>query len=71
MVFLQTRFPLVDASESAERAAKIADLKREIAAGTYETPQRLEAAIDAFLDEDAQGLVRPGEDRPGRPSHPK
>jgi anti-sigma28 factor (negative regulator of flagellin synthesis) len=35
---------------SETRAARIARIRREIQAGTYETPARLEAAVDAFLD---------------------
>lgn len=34
-----------------ERRAVVARLRREIAEGTYETPGRLEAALDAFLDQ--------------------
>ncbi len=34
-----------------ERRAVVARLRREIALGTYETPARLEAALDAFLDQ--------------------
>jgi len=33
-----------------DRQARIAEIRCEIAAGTYETPARLEAAIDSFLD---------------------
>jgi anti-sigma-28 factor FlgM len=33
-----------------DREARLAEIRRQIAAGTYETPARLEAAIDAFLD---------------------
>jgi hypothetical protein len=29
---------------------KIARIRREIAAGTYETPEKLDAAFDAMLD---------------------
>jgi anti-sigma28 factor (negative regulator of flagellin synthesis) len=36
--------------ESAERAERIAAIRREIAAGTYETPEKLSAALDAFLE---------------------
>ncbi|MGE3809803.1 MAG: hypothetical protein AB7K24_34495 [Gemmataceae bacterium] len=35
--------------ESAAREAKIAELKRLITAGTYETLEKLEDAVDAFL----------------------
>ncbi len=33
-----------------DRQERIAEIRREIAAGTYETPARLEAAIDLFLE---------------------
>ena len=37
-----------------ERAARIAEIRRQIAAGEYDTPERIEAALEAFLDsEDA------------------
>ncbi|HVC96598.1 MAG TPA: hypothetical protein VND64_23130 [Pirellulales bacterium] len=32
-----------------DRQARIAEIRCEIEAGTYETPARLEAAIDSFL----------------------
>ena len=36
-------------AETAAREAKIAELKRLITAGTYETLEKLEEAVDAFL----------------------
>ena len=36
-------------SESDAREAKIAELKRLITSGTYETLEMLEEAVDAFL----------------------
>ena len=33
----------------SSRQARIAAIRREIAAGTYETPEKLEAALAAFL----------------------
>ena len=69
---------MVDASEQHLRAARVEGLKREIAAGTYETADKLEAALDAFLDDVEQGRVTPGEDGPRQsrgqsdsPNHPK
>jgi negative regulator of flagellin synthesis FlgM len=35
----------------AIREAKVAAIKADIAAGTYETPEKLEAALDRLLDE--------------------
>jgi hypothetical protein len=40
---------MAHAVESAAREAKIAELKRLITAGTYETLEKLEDAVDAFL----------------------
>jgi len=40
---------MVRSAETAEREAKIAELKRLITAGTYETLEKLEEAVDAFL----------------------
>jgi hypothetical protein len=34
------------------RAARIAEIRRQVAAGEYDTPQRIEAALEAFLDSD-------------------
>lgn len=36
-------------ADRAAREAKIAELKRLITAGTYETIEKLEDAVDAFL----------------------
>jgi hypothetical protein len=37
------------APESQAREDRIAQIRREIAAGTYETPERLSAAVDRLL----------------------
>jgi hypothetical protein len=40
------------------RAARLAEIRRRIEAGTYDTPTRLEAALDKFLDsDDARPIV--------------
>jgi hypothetical protein len=36
-------------ADAADREAKIAELKRLITAGTYETIEKLEEAVDALL----------------------
>ncbi len=36
-------------AEAAAREAKIAELKRLITAGTYETLEKLEEAVDSFM----------------------
>jgi hypothetical protein len=45
---------MIRTAESAARDAKIAELKRLITSGQYETLEKLEEAVDAFLwgDED-------------------
>jgi hypothetical protein len=35
----------------AERQARLAEIRRQIDAGTYETRERLSAAVDAFLED--------------------
>lgn len=54
-----------------DRAAHLAELKRQIAAGTYETEWRLSLALDAMLDEyDRDGQM--DYDKPsGRPRQPR
>ena len=42
----------IEAQESGEiRADLVARVRNEIAAGTYETPEKLDAALDRLLDE--------------------
>ena len=44
---------MIDSSlptEALDGAEHIAAIRREIAAGTYETPEKLSAALDAFLE---------------------
>jgi len=36
----------------ATRAARIARIKRQIAAGTYETPDRIDAAVESMLSDE-------------------
>ena len=58
---------MVDASSANARALKIADLKRQIASGTYDSPDRMEAALERFLDEQAVGEEGGYSDSPNRP----
>ena len=44
---------------AGEREAHLAEIRRQIADGTYETPERLEAAVDALLDELCEEPDRP------------
>ncbi len=44
---------------AAEREAHLAEIRRQIVDGTYETPERLEAAVNALLDELCEESDRP------------
>ncbi len=59
--------------EAAARDAKIAELKRLITTGTYETLEMLEEAVDAFLWSEQDRLQ--ADQAPGTPEtvrvHPK
>ncbi|HEV3136408.1 MAG TPA: hypothetical protein VGZ26_00865 [Pirellulales bacterium] len=48
-------------AEVAAREAKIAELKRLITSGNYETLEKLEDAVDAFLWSEADRLQAPQE----------
>ncbi len=39
-------------TDAAARRARIEEIRRQIAAGTYETPDKIEAAVEAFLASD-------------------
>jgi hypothetical protein len=46
------------------RALRIAEIRRQIADGAYDTPERLEGAVDAYLDRSGkEGETRLGFDR--------
>ena len=62
---------MVDAPKEKVREARIAAIKCQIADGTYETPDKIEAAVDAFLSRLEHDRVTPGQDRPDRPKQPK
>ena len=47
---------MIRSAEGTAREAKIAELKRLITAGTYETMEKLEEAVDAFLWRDENQL---------------
>jgi hypothetical protein len=42
--------PPADAPEPPFRAGLVEEIRRQIAAGTYETPEKWEAALDRLLD---------------------
>jgi hypothetical protein len=46
----QLSMPLDETPDALLHAARLAELRRQIEADTYETPGRLEAALDAMLD---------------------
>jgi len=58
---------MVDAPSKNARIVKIADLKRQIAAGTYDSPERLEEALGHFLDEQLGNKKRQHSDSPNHP----
>jgi len=55
---------MVRSIDKAAREVKIAEIKRQIAAGTYDSPDKMEKAIDAFLSN------QPAADS-GRPNQPR
>ena len=61
---------MVDAHEIAARQVRLAEIKRRIAEGTYESPALLDAAVSAFLRREGQRDI--GDiDSSGRPTRPK
>jgi hypothetical protein len=54
---------MVRPSDKAAREVKLAEIKRQIAAGTYDSSERLEQALDKFLDQQARSTQRPGKPR--------
>lgn len=47
---------MIARAETETHEERLARIKQQVAGGTYETPEKLEAAIDAFLDQhDAAG----------------
>lgn len=46
-----------------DRASRLLAIRREIASGTYETPEKAQAAVDGLLD-DVFGIGRGGVVRP-------
>lgn len=56
--------PRLPESDAAVRQAKVAEIRRQIAAGTYETPEKLDRALDAFLDRLAAEKEPRGRPRP-------
>jgi len=52
--------------QTAARAARLAEIRLRVAAGAYETPDKLERALDAFLER--QMGRNPVDDVTGPPS---
>lgn len=42
---------VADSADSDIRVDRVADIRRQIASGTYDTPEKLDAALDKFLDQ--------------------
>ena len=60
---------MVDTKDA--RRERIAELKRAIAEGTYETPEKLEVAVDALLDDLQRRERESGNENCTAPSQPK
>ncbi|MEX0936227.1 MAG: flagellar biosynthesis anti-sigma factor FlgM [Pirellulales bacterium] len=61
----------MDDRQADARRERIGRIKQQIAEGTYETPQRLEAAVDALLDRWQLDADSPPERSMSRRSPPK
>jgi hypothetical protein len=58
---------MVEAARKVGREWKIAEIKRQIAAGTYDTPDKVEGAIDKLLSRlQDQPLKDDGDESPPR-----
>lgn len=56
--------PTSKSSDSSDRQARLAKIRREIAAGSYETPEKLDRAVDALLDRLNSGELPPLSPKP-------
>jgi len=56
--------------DASDRQSRIAEIRSQIAAGAYETPEKLEQAIEGFLDRLASG-GRPVKSNPNPDPKPK
>jgi anti-sigma28 factor (negative regulator of flagellin synthesis) len=56
---------MVEAKREVGREWKIAEIKKQIAAGTYDTPDKVDAAVDEML----RRMDDPGDDQ--RPQKPR
>jgi hypothetical protein len=59
---------MIDRPIPPSRAARLAEIKRSIAAGTYDTRERLELALGVLLDDLAAGKLPARQDEPDGPS---
>ncbi len=59
------------AETTAERQVRLAEIRRQIQAGTYENPERLSAAIDALLEDFAGGPDGASNPTPDEPESPQ
>ena len=59
---------MVEAKRETGREWKIAEIERQIAAGVYDTPDRIDAAVDEImLRHDEDTLEEQGGDSPRQP----
>jgi hypothetical protein len=59
------------ARNSTAKDMRIAEIRRQIAAGSYETPDKLSAAIDAFLCQQERTDDSDGSERASIPPRPR
>ncbi|HUY92410.1 MAG TPA: flagellar biosynthesis anti-sigma factor FlgM [Pirellulales bacterium] len=50
--------------DASDRQTRIAEIRRQIAAGTYETPKKLELAVEILLDRFAAGEIPAPQPKP-------
>lgn len=55
---------IAEPKPSAPRQQRLAEIRRQIEAGTYETPEKLEAAVDAMLAKLHNQHDQPGPKKP-------
>ena len=54
-------------SNQPSRDARLAEIRQQLADGTYETTEKIEAAVDVILDRYEQGELTPDTSAPKHP----